>query len=72
MAAFAAATPTAASPQPAHFELDDLGRALAHAPGEIVPRDHQVAGAIVDAAEHDVRVGMAGVEMIDRHRAAWL
>jgi hypothetical protein len=50
----------------AQIEVDQFTGALAHAGCQIVARDHEIGAAMVRAADDDVRVRMAGVEMIDR------
>lgn len=50
----------------AKIEADDFGGALAHAGGDIVAGDDQIVTMIILAAQHDMRVRMAGVEVIDR------
>ena len=56
----------AIGPRP-EIQGDNLGRPFAHPLGQIFPRDDQVGTVLVLAAQHDVGVGVARVEVIDRH-----
>ena len=47
------------------IERHELGRTLAQAVGDILPRDDQVLAGLIDAAQHDVRVRMLCVEVVD-------
>src|SRR3989344_9575024 len=48
-------------------EVDDLDRPLPAPVRGILARDQQILTPIVYAAHHDMRVRMAGIEMVDRH-----
>ena len=50
----------------AEFLGQNLARLGAHAVGDVIARDDQIAAAIVLAAQHDMRVRMLRVVMIDR------
>lgn len=50
----------------AKIEIDQFGGTLAHPRGQIITRDHQVGTTMILTAHDDMRVGMAGVEVIDR------
>src|SRR5581483_2422261 len=39
----------------------------AHAMADVVAGDHQIAALIVTAADHNVRVGVPGIEVVDGH-----
>ena len=49
------------------IEGDDLRGPLAQAMADIFPRDDEITVLIVLAAQNDMGVGVAGVEMIHRH-----
>lgn len=51
----------------AQVQRDLLGDPLAKPARDIVPGDNKIFAAIVLAPEHDVRVGVKGVEVIDGH-----
>ena len=44
----------------------ELGGAAAQAVADVVARDDEVAPGLVDAAQHDVCVGVVGVPVVDR------
>jgi hypothetical protein len=49
----------------AEFKRNDLGSSLPKSVGDIFPGNHEIAGPVVNAAQHDMGVGMAGIEVID-------
>lgn len=51
----------------AKIEGFQLGRAFAHAVGNILAGDNQFLVNVVIAAQDDVGVGMAGIEMVHRN-----
>src|SRR3546814_9312845 len=49
------------------IEIDQFAGTLAQTMADIVAGDDEIGALLVTAAQNDVGVGMAGVEVVDRH-----